>query len=1259
MTPSGEFWVKNVTIQDGVAPQGGGILNLGHLIVTNSTFSGNSASSISGGGGISSAGTLTVTNSTFSGNSTTSFSGGAIVTSGLGTTTVTYSTFYNNSALVGGGAISADLASTVNLAGNIFEDGPSGSLQCNGTLTDNGYNLSSDDSCDFDESGASGSADSATLNLGGLSGGVHTPADPSDAIEAIPNGTTVNNNGTQLKCNQTTTDQLGNNRPINSWTGCTSGAVEVTTCTQPTAISNTAELYDCIDWANTVSAGADELGLDADVTLSTELPGIGTEITLDGGGYTVNGANTYGVFRVNGGGNFTVNNLTIQSGSSDYGGGIDNVGTLTVTNSTFSGNATSIRGGAILNVGTLTVTYSTFYDNSAPTGGAIRRDSGTVNLAGNIFEDGPSGSAQCNGAMTDNGYNLSSDNSCGFSGTGSANNATLNLGGLSSNVHTPADPSDAIGAIPYGTFVNNGPSDVYCTSTTADQLGATRPTDIAGLGPCTAGAVEVAVEICTNLLTISDETELANCITWANANPGADDLGLDADVTLSAALPTIDTEITLNGGGFSVDGDNSVRVFYVDTGGDFTIDNITIQNGNQAIGHGGGILNVGTAAVTNSTFSGNSANGGGGIYNSSAALTVTGSTFSGNLAVIGGAIYNTSTLTVTDSTFSGNSVPAGGAGAIYTTGAMTVTNSTFSDNSAPIGGAIVNEAGSMHLAGNLFATGASGANCENSGTFTDNGYNLSDDTTCTNGGTGSAINATLNLGVLSGGVHTPADPSDAIGVIPNGTSINNNGVTLACDQSTTDQLGTTRPADTLGIGPCTSGAVEVAVDICPTPLAISDETELADGITWANANPGADPLELDDNVTLSGTLPTIDTEITLNGGGFYVDGASAYQVFYVTAAGDLSVDNVTIQNGLVNNGGGGIRNAGTLTVTASTFSGNSSSGTGQPGGGGIRNVGTLTVTASTFSGNSPAYGGGIYNTSMLTVTDSTFSGNSAPSGPGGGMFNDGGTLTVTNSTLSGNSAGFGGGAFNFSGTLTVTNSTFYDNSGSGGGAIYRSGGTVYLAGNIFEDGPTGDAQCNGTMTDNSYNLSSDGSCGFSGTNANNATLNLGVLSGGVHTPGAGSDAIGVIPYGTTITNNTVSWTCNQSGFTDQLGGTRPIVTGDDCTSGAVEVALPPVACDISNSSITQTDATTAQLSWTNSGDGPAAEYRVFRSSSPYSGYVHLNETVTGTSHDVTIYPLQDYYYEVRGYTNAIDAPDDYSCKSGRFGVFSFTLVPGS
>src|SRR5439155_308357 len=99
-------------------------------------------------------------------------------------------------------------------------------------------------------------------------------------------------------------------------------------------------------------------------------------------------------------------------------------------------------------------------------------------------------------------------------------------------------------------------------------------------------------------------------------------------------------------------------------------------------------------------------------------------------------------------------------------------------------------------------------------------------------------------------------------------------------------------------------------------------------------------------------------------------------------------------------------------------------------GGGLDNEGgTVTISNSTFSGNSASYGGGLENgNGTVSISNSTFSGNSAP-GPaptasGGGLDNFGGTLSISNSTFSGNSAssGQGGGLSNYGGTLSISNS---------------------------------------------------------------------------------------------------------------------------------------------------------------------------------------------------------------------------------------------
>ncbi|MFI5397295.1 MAG: hypothetical protein ACHQ9S_17290, partial [Candidatus Binatia bacterium] len=137
--------------------------------------------------------------------------------------------------------------------------------------------------------------------------------------------------------------------------------------------------------------------------------------------------------------------------------------------------------------------------------------------------------------------------------------------------------------------------------------------------------------------------------------------GGSATITVTSTK-TISADTTIDGGSLiTISGGNSVGVFVVNSGVNFTVQNLTIANGNSASHKGGGIDNEGsTLTVTNSTFSTNSGGlGGGGIYNHTGTVTVTNSAFSGNIAASttggGGGIGNSGTLTVTNSTFSGNS----------------------------------------------------------------------------------------------------------------------------------------------------------------------------------------------------------------------------------------------------------------------------------------------------------------------------------------------------------------------------------------------------------------------------------------------------------------------------------------------------------------------------------------------------------------------------------------------------------------------------
>ena len=110
--PSGKTTITNSTITGNGAYQwGGGIQNYGTLIVSNSTFSNNTAVT-EDGGALSNSGAATISNSTISGN-TAGDEGGGLYTeigdlSGIGTLEVINSTISGNSAYQYGGGLFVD-----------------------------------------------------------------------------------------------------------------------------------------------------------------------------------------------------------------------------------------------------------------------------------------------------------------------------------------------------------------------------------------------------------------------------------------------------------------------------------------------------------------------------------------------------------------------------------------------------------------------------------------------------------------------------------------------------------------------------------------------------------------------------------------------------------------------------------------------------------------------------------------------------------------------------------------------------------------------------------------------------------------------------------------------------------------------------------------------------------------------------------------------------------------------------------------------
>jgi len=372
-----------------------------------------------------------------------------------------------------------------------------------------------------------------------------------------------------------------------------------------------------------------------------------------------------------------------------------------------------------------------------------------------------------------------------------------------------------------------------------------------------------------------------------------------------------------------------------------------------------------------------------------------------------------------------------------------------------------------------------------------------------------------------------------------------------------------------GLRPLPGFAASTVSD-CPT-------TESALSTDISNAGSGGtvaftctSPTTIPFTTTISfGTYQGISQGVTLDGSGatgtVTFDGGGTTQLFNVGTGGALTVKALTLAHGDAgSNWGGAIYNNGTLTISDSTLSGNSAED-----GGAIENDQTLTITNSTFSGNAASkFGGAISNPGALTIASSTFSGNSATYGgaindPGGaanyingiyyGEVPNAGNVSITASTLSGNSASSNGGAIYsgaiFSaGTVTITASTLSGNSTTGG-AIYNFNGTVTIGGSIIANGSSGGNCYNhtGTITETGYNLSDDGSCGFS--TANHDLVNTNPQLGPLANNGGPTQTMALLSNSPAMDQIPLA-SCPS---TDQRGDPRPDKSGESaCDIGAFE-----------------------------------------------------------------------------------------------------------
>ncbi len=651
------------------------------------------------------------------------------------------------------------------------------------------------------------------------------------------------------------------------------------------------------------------------------------------------------------------------------------------------------------------------------------------------------------------------------------------------------------------------------------------------------------------------------------------DASLDGQaIVLTSGAIEIDKSLMIDGPGatqLTIDADHNSQIFTV-SAGNLSISGLALADGaapaiGEAAGLGGAIEQAGggTLTVAGCTFTGNTAGGAGdaeeesnqghggaiSVSSSSGSTTVSDSTFTANAAGgpggagfqsglgSGGAIWdaNPGSLTVTDSTFTDNTAGGdgdgvqggnGAGGAIQKSGGLVliVSDSEFVDNTAGGDGGDENNSGHGH-GGAIYVS-------EPSPPSTD--LSVVDSTF-----SGNAAGGTGGVGGSSG-----TGEGGAIEHYGEG-SVSVSGSTF--EGNSAGGVGGVGGATLFGLGVGSGGGIGGAILIDESEAS----TSIADSEFRENTAGGAGG---------GGSLS-----------GFGVGGAIKDEA---GGSGDqFAISDSTFRENAV----GGAKGAG--------------SGSGRGTGGAIDTLGglgLLKVTDSTFWANAVSAGAGgiggairMFNMS-LTVSGSTFAGNTVGEAGGGGSGGaiDAGAISlntvasISDSTLFGNDAGGGGaggdgGALDISGmrSATLASVTIDGNSvGMGGtGAGIRAGGEVpsetaiVTAKATIVSSNTGATNCDVPVASSSYSLEGpEGktSCGFDLPSADPELGPLFANGGPTKTQAlpAGSLAVDAVPVAKCPTK------------VDQRGEPRPDNGKSVCDVGAYELQDPPIAPSITGAS---------------------------------------------------------------------------------------------
>lgn len=760
-----------------------------------------------------------------------------------------------------------------------------------------------------------------------------------------------------------------------------------------------------------------------------------------------------------GGGIYNLGTLAVtgsalaDNSAKTFGGAIfTSNGNLSVIDCTLASNDAGTSGGGIAAQGSVTVTSSTFSLNTATYGGAIDNFIGAYKvtiadsiLAGNSAPSGP----DFQNSVISLGNNLigETDNSFGWIASDLTGTAVRPLDPGLAPLGDNGGPTKTMALLLGSPAVDAGSNALVPAGITTDQRGRKRvfhgAVDIGAFERQIVPAPNFVVSTTNDNLDPADgATSLREAIFFANAAPGHT-ITLDPAVFPAGGNTTIHlidnpahrtlelksdvkivgpgaNAVTIAGGGPG----SNFSVFAVDAGVTAAISGVTITGGTGTFG--GGVSNSGQTSLTNCAIEGNVAAGGGGIYSTAGSVTLTNCTIAGNTATNGAGGIGGTDLALTNCTVAGNSSRAGGG--IISVGTVTLNGCTVAGNrsTTSAGGGLQVADGTVLLRNTIVAGNFQGAAAASTpgdilmkGGSVDlaSAYNLIG--TGGSGGLTTGINHNL-VGVdpLLGPLQDNGGPTKTMALLDGSPAFDAGSNTLVPAGITTDQRGLPRLFDrTVDIGAYESQAILPAtllVNTTDDELTPGDgKTSLREAIAQANllgsgtitfdpavfAAGGAATIQLTDDpafqtLTLKSYVTIVGPgakSLKIKGGGVNSD----FSVFKVDPGKIVAISGLTITNG---NGskGGGIFNAGSLTLSAIAIEGNSAS----------------TV------------GGGVYSSSRLTMIDCTVAGNSAQSGAGIDVVT-GGPATLINCTVAENTASVNTGGIldSSSSGLTLINCT--------------------------------------------------------------------------------------------------------------------------------------------------------------------------------------------------------------------------------------------